>query len=105
MLIKFKSSDPRAGQTARMDSIRGQQLIDSGAALRLPENESAVSDDPDHAETDSRAAALLDQNAATVVAAIAEIKDADLLRQALQIETVGRKRKTVLDALNAAVAD
>lgn len=32
MLIKFNESDPRAGTTVRMDSSRGQQLIDSGAA-------------------------------------------------------------------------
>lgn len=32
MLIKFKKPDPRAGLIARMDSSRGQQLIDAGAA-------------------------------------------------------------------------
>lgn len=32
MLIKFKEPDPRAGLIARMDSSRGQQLIDAGAA-------------------------------------------------------------------------
>lgn len=32
MLIKFKKPDPRAGMTARMDSSRGQQLIDAGSA-------------------------------------------------------------------------
>ena len=32
MLIKFKAPDPRAGMVAQMDSRRGQDLIDSGAA-------------------------------------------------------------------------
>ncbi|MDT0137718.1 hypothetical protein [Acidovorax sp. PRC11] len=46
MLIKFKKPDPRAGMTARMDSIRGQQLIDAGSADRLPENGEAPREVP-----------------------------------------------------------
>lgn len=38
MLIQFKEPDPRAGMKARMDSSRGQQLIDAGAADRVAEN-------------------------------------------------------------------
>lgn len=38
MLIKFKKPDPRAGITARMDSSRGQQLIDAGSADAVPES-------------------------------------------------------------------
>lgn len=38
MLIKFKKPDPRAGMTARMDSSRGQQLIDAGSADAVPES-------------------------------------------------------------------
>lgn len=41
MLIKFKKPDPRAGLTARMDSSRGQQLIDAGAADLVVENTAA----------------------------------------------------------------
>lgn len=37
MLIKFKDTDPRAGQIVRMDSSRGQQLIDAGAAEQVAE--------------------------------------------------------------------
>lgn len=37
MLIKFKAPDPRAGTTARMDSSRGQQLVDAGAADKVAE--------------------------------------------------------------------
>lgn len=37
MLIKFKKPDPRAGLIARMDSSRGQQLIDTGSADAVPE--------------------------------------------------------------------
>lgn len=42
MLIKFKKPDPRAGLIARMDSSRGQQLIDAGAADREAEGAAAV---------------------------------------------------------------
>lgn len=38
MLIKFKDSDPRAGMVARMDSQRGQQLIDEGAAVAVKDD-------------------------------------------------------------------
>lgn len=38
MLIKFKSPDPRAGMTARMDSHRGQELVDAGSATQLKED-------------------------------------------------------------------
>ena len=41
MLIKFKKPDPRAGLIARMDSSRGQQLIDAGAADREAEGAAA----------------------------------------------------------------
>lgn len=37
MLIKFKEPDPRAGMVARMDSSRGRQLVDAGAADQLTE--------------------------------------------------------------------
>lgn len=46
MLIKFKKPDPRAGTTARMDSSRGQQLVDSGAADQVDE---ATAGQPDAA--------------------------------------------------------
>ena len=38
MQIKFKAPDPRAGMVAQMDSSRGQQLIDAGAAVQVKEN-------------------------------------------------------------------
>ena len=38
MLIKFKKPDPRAGMVARMDSSRGRQLIDAGAADQVSES-------------------------------------------------------------------
>lgn len=37
MLIRFSDSDPRAGQVVRMDSRRGQELVDSGAAVKVKE--------------------------------------------------------------------
>ena len=41
MLIKFKSPDPRAGTVAQMDSSRGQDFIDSGAAVQVAEGQEA----------------------------------------------------------------
>jgi hypothetical protein len=38
MLIKFKEPDPRAGMVACMDSSRGRQLIDAGAADQVSES-------------------------------------------------------------------
>ena len=37
MLIKFNAPDPRAGTVAQMDSSRGQDFIDSGAAVQVNE--------------------------------------------------------------------
>lgn len=42
MLIKFKKPDPRAGMTVRMDSSRGQQLVDGGAADKVSEVDGAM---------------------------------------------------------------
>lgn len=47
MLIQFKKPDPRAGMTVRMDSSRGQQLIDAGAADRVAENGDAPRAEPE----------------------------------------------------------
>jgi hypothetical protein len=44
MLIKFKKPDPRAGMTVRMDSSRGQQLVDDGAADKVSEADGTVLD-------------------------------------------------------------
>jgi len=38
MLIKFKAPDPRAGMSARMDSHRGQELVDAGAAVQVKDD-------------------------------------------------------------------
>lgn len=38
MLIKFKSPDPRAGMTVRMDSSLGQQFVDAGNAEKVEDN-------------------------------------------------------------------
>lgn len=45
MLIKFKKPDPRAGMTVRMDSSRGQQLVDGGAADKVSEADGTVLND------------------------------------------------------------
>ncbi|MFS8372423.1 hypothetical protein JH314_08335 [Xanthomonas campestris] len=37
MLIKFKSSDPRAGMTVQMDSSLAQKFIDEGRASKASE--------------------------------------------------------------------
>jgi hypothetical protein len=43
MLIKFVKPDPRAGTVARMDSGRGQQLIDARSAVRVQEGATSQS--------------------------------------------------------------
>lgn len=55
MLIKFKEPDPRAGMVARMDSSRGRQLIDAGAADQV--SESVVQEQPAEAEQPKAAGA------------------------------------------------
>lgn len=42
MRIQFIGKDPRAGTIAQMDSHRGQQLIDSGAAVLIGESDVIV---------------------------------------------------------------
>ncbi|MFD2298394.1 hypothetical protein QRO11_12060 [Paracidovorax citrulli] len=61
MLIQFKEPDPRAGMTVRMDSSRGQQLIDAGAADRVAENGDAPRDNL-RAELDAALAGLPGEN-------------------------------------------
>lgn len=61
MLIKFKKPDPRAGTVAQMDSSRGQQLIDAGAADRMAENGEAPRDNL-RAELDAALASLPGEN-------------------------------------------
>lgn len=55
MRIKFKAGDPRAGTVAQMDSHRGQELIDSGAAVKVKEDgtdhQVAAAPSPDHPVT------------------------------------------------------
>lgn len=49
MKIKFVAPDPRRGTVAQMDSSRGQQLIDAGAAILINEDgtdKTAQSDAP-----------------------------------------------------------
>lgn len=46
MLIKFKEPDPRAGNTVRMDSSRGQYFIDTGAADAVTEQPKAERPEP-----------------------------------------------------------
>ncbi|WP_295850981.1 HeH/LEM domain-containing protein [uncultured Xylophilus sp.] len=42
MRIQFLPSDPRAGTVVQMDSSRGQQLIDAGAAVQVNEEGAPV---------------------------------------------------------------
>lgn len=39
MRIKFVKPDPRAGTVAQMDSHRGQELIDQGAAVQVKDSD------------------------------------------------------------------
>lgn len=56
MRIQFIAPDPRAGTTAQMDSSRGQQLIDSGAAVQVEDTEGKANVES-KPETDTSAAA------------------------------------------------
>lgn len=42
MRIRFKAPDPRAGTVVQMDSSRGQHFIDTGAAVLVKDDDSAV---------------------------------------------------------------
>lgn len=59
MRIKFKSPDPRAGTVAQMDSHRGRQLVDAGAADQVKDDEGINGKDPKgtHASADAPARA------------------------------------------------
>lgn len=112
MLIKFKASDPRAGAVVCMDSSRGQYFIDAGAAVAVAENESGSAPLPPtgSGKTPTGGAELTDGQkfvaapAADVITAVEALADADLLQAGLTAEQAGKKRKTVLDALNARLA-
>ena len=73
MLIKFKKPDPRAGLVARMDSSRGQQLIDAGAADKVDEAVAA----PQKAVPPQEPTPETQQPAAEVAAQTVEPKQAD----------------------------
>ena len=103
MRIKFNDSDPRAGQIVQMDSSRGEHFIAIGAAVEVKEGGQSAPATPEPT-VDSRAAALLDQNATTVVAAIGKGVAADVLAAALAAERAQKDRKTVVEALEAAIA-
>lgn len=112
MRIKFKAPDPRAGFVAEMDSHRGQEMVDSGAAVRLSDRVEPAVRAPVatpipppalDAEKAAAAAALVDQNAADVIAALDTV-DRELLQPALDAEKAGKIRKTVIEALEAVLA-
>lgn len=102
MLIKFQKPDPRAGMTVRMDSSRGQHFVDIGHAVRL--KESGEEDAPVSAPEDFDAAAFVDANAADVVEDVSSVTDVAKLQAALEAENAGKARKTVVEALEAAIA-
>ena len=111
MLIKFKAPDPRAGAVVRMDSSRGQYFIDAGAAVAVAETESASTPLSSGAGNTSTGGAelsdgqkLVAASAADVITAIEAVVDHERLQAGLNAEQAGKKRKTVLDALNARLA-
>ncbi|HYG07659.1 MAG TPA: hypothetical protein VD865_14805 [Stenotrophomonas sp.] len=107
MLIMFKKPDPRAGQTARMDSSRGQYFIDTGSAVLVKEG--AVTDvEPTAPPADGPTPAeqLVSGTAADVIGGLDAVTDLELARAALAAEQAesGKKRKTVMEALTARIA-
>ncbi|MDG2524642.1 hypothetical protein P6166_04625 [Stenotrophomonas sp. HITSZ_GD] len=107
MLIKFKNPDPRAGQTVRMDSSRGQYFIDTGSADLVKEG--AVTDVQSPAppvDGPTPGEQLVSGTAAEVIASLDAVTDVELGRAALAAEQAeaGKKRKTVVEALTARIA-
>ena len=47
MIIRFLQGDPRAGLVARMDSSRGRDLVEMGAAEELSESEATAVSQPE----------------------------------------------------------
>lgn len=46
MRIRFKKGDPRAGMVVQPDSIRGQELVDAGAAEVVSESDLLETEKP-----------------------------------------------------------
>ena len=51
MKIRFKKGDPREGMVAEFDSSRGQELVDSGAAVEVRGEEAESKPAPKVAES------------------------------------------------------
>ena len=98
MLIKFKAPDPRAGRVALMDSSRGHYFVASGMAEEVKQGLQPTPAPEQSAEK------FVSGTASEVIASIDGVTDADTLRAALSAEKAGKDRKTVVDALEAAIA-
>ena len=107
MLIMFQKPDPRACQTVRMDSSRGQHFVDTGSAVLVKEGAvtevelaAPLVDGPSPAEQ------LVSATAAEVIAGLVAVTDVELARSALAAEQAeaGKKRKTVIEALATHIA-
>lgn len=81
------------------------EVSDQHAALLVKRGLAAVAQDVDVGVVGNAGAALVDRNAADVLAALTLVTDAQLLRKALEAEQAkGEKaRKTVLEALTSAI--
>jgi len=98
MRIKFKSHDPRSGMVVEMDSRLGQQFVDEGNADLVSENAvQPPAEDPGKG--------IVTGTAPDVLERIATISDAGQLRAALAAENEGKRRKSVVDALESAIKD
>lgn len=90
MRIQFLPGDPRAGTVAQMDSSRGQQLIDAGAAVQ-------VKDEPATAGSASAVAPVPAPTGEAVTTAVppADVNPATLtaagLRAALDAKSIAYK--------------
>lgn len=91
----------KRGQTFQVATKKAADALEKAKLAQLLGEVEDEKPAPTRVEID--AAALLDQNAATVVAAIGKGVAPDVLAAALAAEKAGKDRKTVVEALEAAV--
>ena len=93
--LRARGRSYREGEQVPLGTADAARLVDSGAVASLKAK----------ARTDSPMATCLDGNAPDVIGGLSEQGlDADGLAELAELETAGKNRKTVLEAIEAARA-